>query len=282
MSKRPHLVTAESERPLRDAGLFVAVTFLVAAGVYLPIFASDRGWIGITVPTGLLILGVLSPGIATVVIRLYEDGIGGVRSVFGGLTAWRFGRVWWGVVVALPPAFVAAYLGIYVGLGHDFSLEPFRMGAEAVAAFVLLMVLTVVTAAGEEIGWRGHLLPLLQARMSALTASLVLGAIWAVWHVPLFVGLEGWALPLRFVSTFGAAVVYTWLFNNTGGSVLAVTLLHFGNNLWGRLFGLFGAPSPTATPAAAAFAAVSILFAVALIVVYGGATLTDRRSLPGR
>ena len=72
--------------------------------------------------------------------------------------------------------------------------------------------------------------------------------------------------------------MYTWLFNNTGGSVLAVTLLHAGTNLWGRLL----APMPTAQPAAAVFTAENILIAVVLLVIYGGTTLTDRRSLPGR
>ena len=279
MSRTPRLVVAESEHPLREAELFVAVTFLIAAGVYLPLLARDLGWIGTTLPPGLQIVGILSPGIATLVIHLYDDGVDGVRSALGGLAAWRFGRIWWGVTLALPPGFAAVYAGAYIGLGHDFVPEPIQMVSESGVAIVLLILMMIVLSAGEEIGWRGHLLPLLQARMSALTASLVLGVVWAVWHVPVFygAGIEGWAFPLRIVSIFGGAVVYTWLFNNTGGSVLAVTLLHAGTNFWGRLLG----PIPTPTPAATAFTAVNILLAVVLIVIFGGATLTDRRGLPG-
>jgi len=214
------------------------------------------------------------------VVHLYDDGLDGVRGTLDGLAAWRFGRVWWGATLALPAAFIAVYAGAYIALGHEFSPEPTRTVAEAGVAFVPLILLTVVLSAGEEIGWRGHLLPLLQARLSALSASLVLGAVWAVWHVPVFygAGIEGWAFLLRFVSIFGGIVVYTWLFNNTGGSVLAVTLLHAGTNLWGRLLG----PVPTATPAAAVFAAVNVLLAVVLLLVFGGATLVERRSLSGR
>lgn len=260
--------------------MFVAVTFLIAAAVYLPLLAKDLGWITTTLPPGLQIVGILSPGIATLLIRLYDDGVDGVRGVLGGLTAWRFGRAWWGVTLALPVAFAAVLAGGVIALGQDFSPEPLRLVSEAGVAFILLIVLTVVLSAGEEIGWRGHLLPLLQARLSALSASLVVAVVWGVWHVPIFygAGIEGSIIALRLASTVGGAVMFTWLFNNTGGSVLAVTLLHAGNNLWGRLL----ATSPTVQPAATVFTVENLLLAVVLIVIYGATTLTDRRSLPGR
>jgi len=278
--RQSRLITADSEQPLREAARFVAVTFLVATGVYLPLLAQDLGWVDTTLPPGLHILGILTPGIATLVVRLYDDGLDGVRSALGGLSAWRFGRVWWGVTLVLPPVFAAVYAGAYVGLGHDFTPQPIQMVAEAGVAFIPLLLLTVVLSAGEEIGWRGHLQPLLQARLSALSASLVIALVWAVWHLPVFYGsgIEGWALLFRLVSTFGGAVMFTWLFNNTGGSVLAVTLLHAGYNLWGRLLG----PPPTVTPAATVFTAVTVLLAVVLLLIFGGATLTGRRGLPGR
>ena len=72
--------------------------------------------------------------------------------------------------------------------------------------------------------------------------------------------------------------MYTWLFNNTGGIVLAVRLLHAGTNLWGPLL----APMPTARPAAIVFTAENVLIAVMLLVSYAGTTLTGRRSFLGR
>ena len=254
------------------------MTFLIAAGIYLPLLATDRGWISTTLPPGLPVIGILSPGIATLVIHLYEDGVAGLRSALGGLTAWRFGRAWWGVTLLLPPAFAAVYAGGHLALGHEFVPEPVRMVSEAGAAIVLFALAMFVLSAGEEIGWRGQLPPLLQDRMSAVLASLVIGAVWAVWHVPVFyaAGIEGWAFTHRFISLFGGAVMYTWLFNDTGGSVLAVTLLHAGTNFWGRLL----APNPTPTLAATVFSATNVLLAVGLLVVFGGATLTDRRRLP--
>ena len=276
MSEQAHRVTAASEQPLREAGLFVGVTFLIANAIYLPLLARDLGWIDTALPPGLQIVGILSPGIATLLIHLYEDGLDGVRRVLGWLTAWRFGRLWWAVTLALPPVFAGVLAGGFIALGQDFSPEPIRMLSEVGVAFVPLILVTVVLSAGEEIGWRGHLLPLLQARLSALNASLVLGVFWAVWHVPVFygAGIEGWVLTLRLLSLPAGAVMYTWLFNSTGGSVLAVTLLHAGTNLWGPLV----APKPTVHPAATVFTAENVLIAVALVVVFGGTTLTDRRS----
>ncbi|MFB6218285.1 MAG: CPBP family intramembrane glutamic endopeptidase [Halobacteriaceae archaeon] len=280
MSRHPRLVSAESQQPLRDAAVFVTLTFGIAAVVYLPLLAEGWGWIDLRLPQGLVILGVLSPGIATLLIRLSDEGIDGVRSALGGLTAWRFGLVWWGIALALPVAFALGLAGGVIALGQDFSPEPIRIVSEAGAGFVLLILLRLVTAAGEELGWRGHLLPLLQARLSALNASLVIAAVWGVWHLPLLIGngVEGPVIALRLVSTIGGAVMFTWLFNNTGGSVLAVTLLHAGNNLWGQLL----ATSPTVQPAATVFTAENLLLAVVLLALYGGATLTDRRSLSGR
>lgn len=278
MTRRAHIVAAESEQPFREATLFVAVTFLIAAGVYLPLLATDLGWIDSTLPPGLQVVGILSPGIASLVIHLYDDGVDGVRGVLGGLAAWRFSRVWWGVTLALPPVFAAVLAGASIALGQDFSPEPMRFFADAGPAIVLLILVSVLLSFGEEVGWRGHLLPLLQARLSALTASLVLGVIWAVWHVPVFygAGIEGWVLAVRLLGIPAGAVMYTWLFNNTGGSVLAVTLLHAGTNLWGPLL----APMPAAHPAATVFTAENVLIAVVLIVIHGGTTLTNRRSHP--
>lgn len=83
----------------------------------------------------------------------------------------------------------------------------------------------------EEIGWRGYALPRLQSRMAALSSSLIIGVIWALWHVPSFFLLPGadqaalpflWYIP----SVLAIAVVFTWLYNNTRGSLLLATLLH--------------------------------------------------------
>ena len=92
----------------------------------------------------------------------------------------------------------------------------------------------------EEFGWRGYALDRLQNRFNALLSSVILGLIWGLWHLPLF-GLEGsiqqnvpiWAFVL---GTVLFSVILTWLYNNTGGSILAVILLHTTGNLAHYIF----------------------------------------------
>lgn len=86
----------------------------------------------------------------------------------------------------------------------------------------VMALVIVLVSFGEEAVWRGYLLPLLQARMGALPASVTLGAVWFLWHVPLVYlpGSANAAFPLGLwaVSIVASAVVYTWLFSLTSGA----------------------------------------------------------------
>jgi membrane protease YdiL (CAAX protease family) len=91
------------------------------------------------------------------------------------------------------------------------------------------------SALGEELGWRGFALPRLQARRSALAASLIVGAVWGIYHLPLFLlgsPTRPFALFLPFaLSCVIMSIFYTWMYNGTGGSLLIAVLLHAATNL---------------------------------------------------
>ncbi len=276
MARQARLVTADVEDPLREGTVFVVLTMIIAASAYLPLLASARGWIGVTLPPTLSALGVVSPGLAAIVLRVNEAGVDGLRTVLGWLTVWRFGRTWWVVTLVLPPLFYVAADAIYLGLGRAFSPEPVRLLVEAGPAIVLILLAFFVLAFAEEIGWRGYLLPRLQARMGALTASLLLGVIWFGWHIPLLLqgGPPDWSIPLRGVFIISGAVIYTWLFNNTGGSVLAVSLFHAGTNIWGRLIGIH--PIVTGDVVSGyVLTGANLVLALLLVAFFGARTLTD-------
>lgn len=276
MTRQARLVKAEVENPLREGTVFVVLTFIIAASAYLPLLASARGWIDVTLPPTLSALGVVSPGLAAIVLRVNEEGVNGLRTVFGWLTAWRFGRTWWTVTLALPPLFYVAVDAVYIGLGRAFSPEPVRLLIEAGPAIVIILLFFFVLAFAEEMGWRGYLLPRLQARMGALTASLLLGVIWFGWHIPLLLqgGPPDWSIPLRGVFIISGAVIYTWLFNNTGGSVLAVSLFHAGTNIWGRLIGVH--PMVTGDIVSGyVLSGANLALALLLVVFFGARSLTD-------
>jgi membrane protease YdiL (CAAX protease family) len=102
---------------------------------------------------------------------------------------------------------------------------------------VAVALLVLIGALGDETGWRGFALPLLQRRYGALAAALLVTPIWALWHLPLFVTVttyRDFAPPAYIGFVFGLAcgsIVLTWLYNGTGGSILACAVWHGMFNL---------------------------------------------------
>jgi membrane protease YdiL (CAAX protease family) len=136
---------------------------------------------------------------------------------------------------------------------------------------------------GEEVGWRGYVLPALQARYSALLASLILGVLWALWHLPVFFNPDTSYINLPFFLFLPfivlVAVIMTWVFNSTGGSVLMAMFFHAvinsADELW-KVLPEHSVRPPTAAEAAAASAHLYLMLtivlggaAIVLVLVYG-------------
>ncbi len=137
-------------------------------------------------------------------------------------------------------------------------------------------VFWILTAGiGEESGWRGYALPQLQHHMSALSATLIVTLFWVGWHLPRFFYYGAYmelgfsVLPLAAHGFLAMAIVLTWLYNSTRGSILMAALFHGSYNFW------------VTTPAAGGFIiptidAFFIIWAVAVVVVFGPATLSRK------
>jgi membrane protease YdiL (CAAX protease family) len=194
--------------------------------------------LGFDGPLGMAVffVGVLGPvASATMVIRLSG---GSPRAWARDIFHLRFDRRWFVFALGLPFAVAAtASVGfVLTGRSLDFGLV-----GERVAAVVPLLVFTFLLNGGpEEPGWRGFALPRLQTRFSPVRATLVLGVLWALWHLPLLAieddpshGLSGWAFAgtsLLFVlGVVLYAFPYTYLWNRTK-SAIAVMALHAGFN----------------------------------------------------
>jgi membrane protease YdiL (CAAX protease family) len=178
-------------------------------------------------------------------------GPAGLRDLGQRLTdLGRIGARWWAAILLIYPALTLAAAGL--ALAGDATAQPLDLASAAarlVNPLALLAMIGFVLIIGplpEEIGWRGYLLDRLQERWNALTASLVLGLVWWTWHLPLFV-LPGYfdafgrAAPTPLDLLYGilpSAIVYTWVYNNTRRSVLAVVVLHFMQNFSGEFLGM--------------------------------------------
>lgn len=177
----------------------------------------------------------LGPMVAALVVAGICYGKAGVKELLGRYLRWRIG--WRGLTMALlfPTAItlVAAAVAVAAGATRP-TMAQSAAWPELIPKFVFILLFIGV---GEETGWRGFALPELQKRLSPVVASLVLGAIWAAWHIPLF-GVEfvPAVVPCFIVSVFAGAVMATWLFNTAHGSLLPLPLFHATVNTVGAGF----------------------------------------------
>ena len=112
------------------------------------------------------------------------------------------------------------------------SGAPIPAALVPAVALPAVILFFFILAAGEEVGWMGYAFEPMQAQGGALRASLVLGMIWAVWHVPFFVFMmpDPVVLLAQVLTLVGTRVLAAWIFNNTGKSVFAAILFHASDN----------------------------------------------------
>ena len=174
---------------------------------------------------------------AAVAAAALTGGRAAVGDLGRRLLRWRVAWLWYVVVLAGPAAFSLAVGGVYVLLGGSWSAAlPPAFTTTLPSLLLFLVSLTLTDGLGEELGWRGFALPRMLRRTTALVASLILGVLWAGWHLPLL-WTEGSALfgsPawLLFLDVPAKAVLFTWVFLRTRGSVLLAALLHGTTNLF--------------------------------------------------
>lgn len=195
-------------------------------------------------PTLARLLGAFGPSLAGVAVVAATGGTASLRGLLSGLGRWNVRLRWYGFALGFPALVSLVGTIAWVGLGGsvpDFAnppvveLYPIPPGLADIGPWPLLPLVFVQTLLlgspmGEEIGWRGFALPRLQATRGALGASLVLGVVWGVWHLPLWLSptdpTSGTFVGWLFAGIVADAVLFTWLFNNTDGSLLLAVLFH--------------------------------------------------------
>jgi membrane protease YdiL (CAAX protease family) len=196
----------------------------------------SQGIFDFRVPLPALVMMGYGPTLAALLVTGLADGKAGIRVLLRQLLVWRVGILWAvTAVLGMAGLFFLAYQ-ISNLLGYPAPAVPEIPMSPVIAVPVLFLVSLLIN--GEEMGWRGFALPRLQARFSALTASLILGAIWAGFHLPLFwtVGSTQAGQPILgfLLSIVASSVIVTWLYNNTS-SLLLVLLFHASVNTWSQI-----------------------------------------------
>ena len=181
------------------------------------------------------------PLVAALIMTALVSGKMGLKTFLGRIVHWRVGFPWYVLVLGLPLFINAGAAGLNLLLSAPMSAPvQFPTWSDLIARFVFIFF---YIGLGEEPAWRGYALPRLMVGRSALAASLLLGLLHMVWHLPLF-GLEydlqngvPWAL-----TVIAFAVLTAWLYQHTQGSLLMPALFHTANNttayyfFWAGLF----------------------------------------------
>jgi len=218
---------------------FFVLTFGITWGLAVILFAFPGFVRRLSGPMSasnpLFILAVWGPNLAAVIVTAAVSGGAGVLALLQRVIRFRVGLVWYLLALLLVPVG-----GVLLRLASGLPLVLTTMPGLSMAA--TLGVLMITGTLGEEVGWRGFALPRLLERFSPIVASLLLGAVWGIWHLPSFFvsGLPqaGLQIPVFLVGALSLSVIATWILIHARGSVFLSMLLHFSVNFTLNLLGV--------------------------------------------
>ena len=232
---------------------FFLLTFFIAWSIWLTVGVLAPGYFILTI-----IPGAWSPSISAILLAYLSDGKSGIQQLLKGLLKWRVGYRWY-LVVFFGIALIAyAAMGINIVFGGQPGQISLPGGAPlsawpGVVPLVFFVNIFLGGPLAEDIGWRGYILPKLRKRMSALNASLLIGVVWVLWHIPFYIIPDGrvavgdvpliWFAPL----TIAWSVLFAWVYVNTE-SILMPVLFHAAINTTLGTLGILGPPTGNMMP----------------------------------
>ncbi|MBZ0112128.1 MAG: CPBP family intramembrane metalloprotease [Thermoanaerobaculia bacterium] len=267
----------------RSSGVAVPIFIGVAlglSGLYWLLFAlRARGWLPFDPSSELLgTARGYTPALAALATALALSGREGLARLWKRVTMWRVAP-WLYALALLGP--LCASLVALLGARLLGTVAPFAPGAIPLPKLVIVFVFFALVDGplGEEIGWRGYLLPKLLERRGPLVASLIIGVVWYLWHLPLYAATGRFEMTATFligylIQNIAWSFVHTWFFRRSGGSAFLAVFLHTaGNYSVYLLVTLF--PALEQTPATEA------IYIGVLAVAAVGAAVAMRHETPG-
>lgn len=248
--------------------LFLLLTFGMTWSAWWLTSSDTPGAFGIGGP--VFLLGIFAPGLVALALTGTDAGHAGVRDLLLRIGRWDVDPRLYLFAIAYMPVTRLSAAGVHrivTGEWPPFGDTPVLL------MFAGILVSTWVQA-GEELGWRGFLLPRLSDRIGPGVASVVVGGIWGAWHLPLFLiagtGSDGQSFPIYVLHVMALSVAMTWLYRRSGGSLLLVMVMHAAvNNTSGLVPGaVVGASNPwTFSGSLVSWATVAFAWAVAMILL---------------
>ncbi|MBI3792025.1 MAG: CPBP family intramembrane metalloprotease [Gemmatimonadetes bacterium] len=253
-------MTPDSPRATRTLALpvFFAVAFAVSwLGTVPMVWASYAGAAAVPAPLrALQLLMLLGPGLVALAFAWREGGRAGAVALLRTLLRWRVAPAWYAAALLGPAVLYASGIAVARFAGAPKAVFPplDALLAAFAGSFGAYLVLNT-----EELAWRGYAWPRLAARFGPLRAALLLGAVWAVFHLPLFLlkggHPAGYPPALFGVLLLAFGVLFALAYEGSGGSVLIAHLLHQSLNAWGDALPVY----PRATDSLVPIAVVTVL-----------------------
>lgn len=178
----------------------------------------------------VFLLGVFAPAFVALALTAHSEGSAGVARLLRRIGKWRLGARWY--------LFAIGYMAatkVVAALTHRLVLGAWpTFGDTSVPLMLGAILISTWAQAGEEVGWRGYALPRLAVHLGLGGASVLLGVVWALWHLPLFFlpgsGSDGQSSPIYLLHVTALSVAMSWLYWKTEGSLLLVMLMHASVN----------------------------------------------------
>jgi len=255
----------------RNLVAYFVLAYAISWAIAIPLALSKRGIIQPIFPQWFHYFVAYGPLLSALIVTWATQGQQGIKELWGRIAKWKVGGMWW--MVALSPLIVGLIIGLVMNLLTSNKISLIELGeihflpSLGIGA-LFLWILTF--GIGEEIGWRGYALPRLQTESNALMSTSILAVFWALWHLPQFFYLfdpsiaVGWVIGL-----YAGAIVFTWLFNSTEGSILIVAI-------WHGCFNYISASNAENGLLAAVISTIVMIWAVAVVFLFKPKNLSHK------
>ena len=264
----------------RRIWLYTAIAYIFTWLVWTPLLLNEQ--LGTDLPTISYqhFLGAFGPCVGALLTTVITEGLSGLRLFLRRALQLRIG--WWlyAFAIASPLLFFFLAAGVaYAFEGSFVSLSQFGLTDKIdTSSFVLVWLFWIATYGfGEELGWRGFLLPRIARLTPTATAALFVAQYWALWHLPAFfyqsgIQAEGFAVVGWYIGLVFGSVVLAWLTRNARWGIVPAMI-------WHGTFNLVAASDQAEGLIAGLVSALVILTAIVLVRIYGRDLLTTRKPL---
>ena len=250
---------------------FFIISFIITWLFQLPRVLADNGLVQLpSILSRLSTFAMIGPFAAAFWLTYRVGGRQGMKALWKRGWNFKFEKIWL-LVVFLIPAVTSGLTILVINLmGGEILWE--HQPLPLMMAVPIFIVIFLTQALPEEYGWRGFALDRLQSRWNALTASLILGFLWGLWHLPLHFmsGTTQEIIPVveYILKQMVGAIFYTWVYNNTNRNVFLAILLHAVWNVFGGLI-----PYWVTSQGRWVNFGIEVIIAVIIVLSFGAKTL---------